>query len=43
MNSKNEVIIHTGDTQGTTYLIKYHEAEAVPQSAIDSVLEAVDV
>lgn len=34
---------HTGDTQGTTYLVKYHGADSIPQAAIDSVLEAVDI
>lgn len=35
--------VHTGDTQGTTYLVKYHGADSIPQAAIDSVLEAVDI
>ena len=35
--------VHTGDTQGTTYLIKYLGDVRVAQSRIDSVLEAVDV
>jgi len=35
--------VHTGDTQGTTYLIKYLGEDRVAQSRIDSVLEAVDV
>ena len=38
-----ELTTHQGDTQGTTYLIKYHGGTVVPQSKIDSVLEAVDV
>ena len=38
-----ELTTHHGDTQGTTYLIKYHGGTVVPQSKIDSVLEAVDV
>lgn len=37
------VSVHRGETQGTTYAIKYHGVDSVPQSAIDSVLEAVDV
>ena len=36
-------IVHTGETQGTTYMVKYHGADSIPQAAIDSVLEAVDV
>jgi thiamine biosynthesis lipoprotein len=35
--------LHAGDTQGTTYLVKYHGEEEVEQSVIDSVLEVVDV
>ena len=35
--------VHTGETQGTTYMVKYHGADSIPQAAIDSVLEAVDV
>ena len=35
--------VHTGDTQGTTYLIKYLGDVRVAQSRIDSVLEAVDI
>ncbi|MDB4694229.1 FAD:protein FMN transferase [Flavobacteriales bacterium] len=35
--------LHTGNTQGTTYLIKYLGDVRVDQSRIDSVLEAVDV
>jgi thiamine biosynthesis lipoprotein len=35
--------VHTGDTQGTTYLIKYLGEDRVAQSRIDSVLETVDV
>ena len=31
--------VHTGDTQGTTYLIKYLGDVRVAQSRIDSVLE----
>lgn len=41
--SQPELTTHQGDTQGTTYLIKYHGGTVVPQSKIDSVLEAVDV
>lgn len=36
-------IVHRGETQGTTYMVKYHGVDSVPQAAIDSVLEAVDV
>ena len=36
-------IVHLGETQGTTYMVKYHGVDSVPQAAIDSVLEAVDV
>ena len=36
-------IVHHGETQGTTYMVKYHGADSVSQAAIDSVLEAVDV
>lgn len=36
-------IVHLGETQGTTYMVKYHGVDSVPQTAIDSVLEAVDV
>ena len=36
-------IVHLGETQGTTYMVKYHGVGSVPQAAIDSVLEAVDV
>ena len=35
--------LNAGDTQGTTYLVKYHGEEEVEQSVIDSVLEVVDV
>ena len=35
--------VHLGETQGTTYMVKYHGADSIPQAAIDSVLEAVDV
>ena len=35
--------LHAGDTQGTTYLVKYHGEEELEQSVIDSVLEVVDV
>ncbi len=35
--------VHTGDTQGTTYLIKYLGDVRVAQSRIDLVLEAVDI
>lgn len=35
--------VHLGETQGTTYMVKYHGVDSVPQAAIDSVLEAVDV
>jgi len=38
-----ELFTHQGETQGTTYLIKYHGGDAVHQSKVDSVLEAVDV
>lgn len=41
--SSIEVHMHAGDAQGTTYLVKYHGADSIPQLAIDSVLEAVDV
>lgn len=37
------VTLHRGETQGTTYAIKYYGVDSVPQAAIDSVLEAVDV
>ena len=30
--------LHAGDTQGTTYLVKYHGESEVNQSVIDSVL-----
>ena len=36
-------IVHQGDTQGTTYVIKYHGADSVDQRVIDEVLEQVDV
>lgn len=42
-DAKGDVIVHQGDAQGTTYLIKYHGASAVPQAAVDSVLEVVDI
>ena len=35
--------VHFGETQGTTYVIKYYGTDSIPQAAIDSVLEAVDV
>jgi thiamine biosynthesis lipoprotein len=35
--------LHSGETQGTTYLIKYHGDFVVEQSIIDAVLEVVDV
>ena len=35
--------VHLGETQGTTYMVKYHGADSIPQAAIDSVLDAVDV
>ena len=35
--------VYTGETQGTTYMVKYHGTDSIPQAAIDSVLEAVDV
>ena len=38
-----QVSVHRGETQGTTYALKYHGVDSVPQAAIDSVLEAVDV
>ncbi len=41
--SSATVQMQTGDTQGTTYLVKYHGADSIPQAAIDSVLEAVDI
>lgn len=36
-------IVHYGETQGTTYMVKYHGSDSIPQAAIDSVLETVDV
>lgn len=39
----SEVMSHAGDTQGTTYLIKYHGEHGISQASIDSILEAVDV
>lgn len=36
-------IVHQGDTQGTTYVIKYHGADSVDQRIIEEVLEQVDV
>ena len=35
--------VHSGNTQGTTYLIKYHGDNVMEQSKIDSVLELVDI
>ena len=35
--------LHRGETQGTTYMIKYHGGDSIGQHAIDAVLEAVDV
>lgn len=40
---KPRVYTHAGDTQGTTYLIKYHGDLELEQTVIDSVLEVVDV
>ena len=34
---------HWGETQGTTYSIKYWGGDSVPQSAFDSILHEVDV
>lgn len=39
----SEEHLHAGNTQGTTYLVKYHGEEELEQSVIDSVLEVVDV
>lgn len=33
---------HRGDTQGTTYLVKYEAPKLQPQSELDSILRAVD-
>jgi thiamine biosynthesis lipoprotein len=35
--------VHSGNTQGTTYLVKYHGQVEVEQAVIDSVLEVVDM
>ena len=35
--------LYQGDTQGTTYMIKYHGADSVGQDVIDEVLEQVDI
>ena len=34
--------LHRGETQGTTYMIKYHGGDSIGQHAIDAVLEDVD-
>lgn len=34
---------HQGETQGTTYLVKYLSHEPVPQAGIDSILAEVDL
>lgn len=35
--------IHSGNTQGTTYMVKYHGQVELEQAVIDSVLEVVDI
>ena len=35
--------IHSGNTQGTTYRVKYHGQVELEQAVIDSVLEVVDI
>lgn len=37
-----QMYVHQGETQGTTYTIKYHGDAEISQAAIDSVLDAVD-
>ncbi|MGB1075015.1 MAG: FAD:protein FMN transferase [Flavobacteriales bacterium] len=34
--------VHWGETQGTTYLVKYLGVDSVPQLEIDAILQAVD-
>lgn len=43
MDSAPREFQHWGETQGTTYSIKYWGGDSVPQSAFDSILHAVDV
>ena len=38
-----QTFVHHGDTQGTTYVVKYHGADSVPQAVLDEVLESIDV
>lgn len=40
--NRGEMFVHQGETQGTTYTLKYHGGNQLSQTAIDSVLEAVD-
>lgn len=35
-------IVHLGETQGTTYMVKYLSEDSVPQREIDAILQAVD-
>lgn len=35
--------LYQGETQGTTYMIKYHSADSIGQDLIDGVLESIDV
>ena len=35
--------VHQGETQGTTYRIKYHGEDSISQRSIDAVLESIDV
>ena len=42
-SDNNDYRLFTGETQGTTYMIKYHGTDSVGQDVIDAVLEEVDV
>ena len=35
-------IVHIGQTQGTSYMVKYHGVDSISQAVIDSVLGVVD-
>ena len=42
-NSPSSEHIHSGEAQGTTYMIKYTGDESVTQLQVDSVIESMDV
>jgi thiamine biosynthesis lipoprotein len=42
-NARRTEQLHVGQTQGTTYMVKYLAEDPIPQSEIDSVLHDVDV